>query len=361
MRSGYGRSIFEPLLPLILGRDVSGEVAAIGASVSSLVVGQEVFGALHPTAVRGTYADYVVLSEDELTPKPPSVTHVFIFSLLLLLTLYFCSQRLLVLGGGGAVGLAAIQLGVAVGCSVSATCGSQSIERVLAVGAEQAIDYTAEVNAVAIKGQFDAVIDTIGVPETERTGINLLKKGGHYMTLQVNANSHYRMSFCRIAIVKAADAEGLHEIRRLSGAGKLKIPVEKTFSIAEVRKAHEMKEKRIIPGKPRISKRLQQRTVPTPNEHHRGATAAVGGPRRRLRPPPTFPPPRRRPRRGPRTPRVSPRPFAPLSVYHHRVLGHHPPHDPLTGVARGRGGGRSIETATWTRRPPLAGEQRSRG
>ena len=53
---------------------------------------------------------------------------------------------MLVLGGGGAVGLAAIQLAVAAGCSVSATCGSQSIERVLAVGAEQAIDYTAEVN-----------------------------------------------------------------------------------------------------------------------------------------------------------------------------------------------------------------------
>ncbi|RRT65194.1 hypothetical protein B296_00028578 [Ensete ventricosum] len=46
-----------------------------------------------------------------------------------------------------------------------------------------------------------------------------------------------------------ADAEGLDEIRRLSEAGKLKIPVEKTFPIAEVRKAHEVKEKRIIPGK----------------------------------------------------------------------------------------------------------------
>lgn len=74
MRSGYGRSIFEPLLPLIIGRDISGEVAAVGTSVSSLTVGQEVFGALHPTAVRGTYADYAILSEDELTLKPPSAT-----------------------------------------------------------------------------------------------------------------------------------------------------------------------------------------------------------------------------------------------------------------------------------------------
>lgn len=38
----------------------------------------------------------------------------------------------------------------------------------------------------AIKGQFDVVLDTIGAPETEKTGINLLRKGGHYMTLQVD-------------------------------------------------------------------------------------------------------------------------------------------------------------------------------
>lgn len=89
MRAGYGRSIFKPLLPLILGRDVSGEVAGVGSSVKSLVVGQDVFGALHPTAVRGTYADYAVLSEDELTSKPPALTHVVSFLLLQVLKFYF--------------------------------------------------------------------------------------------------------------------------------------------------------------------------------------------------------------------------------------------------------------------------------
>lgn len=82
MRSGYGRSIFEPLLPLILGRDVSGEVAAVGASVKSLTVEQEVFGALHPTALRGTYTDYAILTEDELSPKPASLTHVVTYSII---------------------------------------------------------------------------------------------------------------------------------------------------------------------------------------------------------------------------------------------------------------------------------------
>lgn len=76
MRAGYGRSLFESLLPLIIGRDISGEVAAVGGSVRSLSVGQEVFGALHPTAVRGTYADYAILSQDQLTTKPANISHV---------------------------------------------------------------------------------------------------------------------------------------------------------------------------------------------------------------------------------------------------------------------------------------------
>ncbi|KAE8703280.1 SUN domain-containing protein 2-like [Hibiscus syriacus] len=198
MRSGYGRSIFEPLLPLILGRDSSGEVAAVGASVKSLTVGQKVFGALHPTAVRGTYTDYAILSEDELSPKPASVTHVEASAIpFAALTAWRAlkstariaeGKRLLVIGGGGAVGFSAIQIAVATGCYVTTTCGNKIIDRLMAAGAEEAVDYTSEVDIEpVIKGKFDAVRDTIGVPETEKIGTNLLNRGGHYMTLQGEA------------------------------------------------------------------------------------------------------------------------------------------------------------------------------
>lgn len=49
------------------------------------------------------------------------------------------------MGGGGAVGGSAVQIAVAAGCHVSTTCGSESIDRLLAAGADQAVDYTAEV------------------------------------------------------------------------------------------------------------------------------------------------------------------------------------------------------------------------
>ena len=75
MREGYGRSLFEPLLPLVLGRDISGEVTGVGNNVRHFQVGQQVFGALHPTATRGTYSDYAILGEEQLAPKPELLSH----------------------------------------------------------------------------------------------------------------------------------------------------------------------------------------------------------------------------------------------------------------------------------------------
>ncbi|KAL9271753.1 Reticulon-4-interacting protein 1, mitochondrial-like protein [Drosera capensis] len=284
MRTGYGRSVFEPFLPFILGRDISGEVVAVGDLVRSLHVGQEVFGALHPTARRGTCTDYAVLSDEQVTWKPASTSHVDACAIpFAALTAWRAlkstaritpGQRVLVIGGGGAVGFSAIQLSVAAGCHVSTTCERESIDRVQAAGAEQAVDYATEDFELAIKGQFDAVLDTVSLPDTERIGINLLKRGGHYMTLQGEAASlsdryglavgfpmaaglllkkqiQYRLSH-GIAYwwtYMRSDPEGLSEIRRLTGDGKLTIPVMKTYPITQVREAHEAKEKKLVPGK----------------------------------------------------------------------------------------------------------------
>ncbi|KAL9236446.1 hypothetical protein vseg_011118 [Gypsophila vaccaria] len=284
MRAGYGRSVFEPLLPLILGRDVSGEVAAVGSSVRSFSIGDKVFGALHPTAIRGTYTDYAILSTDEVAKLPANLSHVeacaIPFAALaawraLKSTARITSgQRVLIIGGGGAVGFSAIQLAVAAGCHVTTTFGGESDERFLAAGAEKAIDYEKEDPGVAIKGHFDAVLDTVGIPETERLGVNVLRRGGHYMTLQGETaafSDHYGLAIglpmATALLLKKqiqykyshgidywwtymrADAEGLHEIQRLAAAGKLKVPVEKAFPFVQAREAHEAKDKRIIPGK----------------------------------------------------------------------------------------------------------------
>ncbi|KAL7235703.1 hypothetical protein ACSBR1_019069 [Camellia fascicularis] len=237
----------------------------------------EVFGALHPTAVRGTYTDYAILLEDELTTKPVSISHVEASAIpfaalatwraLKSTARITQGQRVLVVSGGGAVSFATIQLAVTAEYHVSTTCGSESIDRGMAAGAEQAVDYTTRDIESALKGQFDVVLDTISVLETERTGINLLRRGGHYMTLQAEAASltdRYGLAIglpiaSAILLKKQIQYRYSHGIgtekplysviRWLSEVGKLKIPVEKTFPITQVREAHEAKDNRLIPGK----------------------------------------------------------------------------------------------------------------
>ena len=78
------------MLPLILGRDVSGVIVSTGNSVKDFQIGEEVYGALHPTAVRGTYSDFAILAEDQLVAKPASLTHMVSFSILIrFFTVYY--------------------------------------------------------------------------------------------------------------------------------------------------------------------------------------------------------------------------------------------------------------------------------
>ncbi|XP_024394923.1 uncharacterized protein [Physcomitrium patens] len=284
MREGYGRSLFEPLLPLVLGRDVSGEVTAVGSNVRQLLVGDQVFGALHPTATRGTYSDYAILGEEQLAPKPESLSHTDAAAIpFASLTAWRAlrstakiqkGQKVLIMGGGGAVGLAAIALAKAAGCYVACTCGKRSMEKVKEAGAEEAVDYTSPNVKGEFQDRFDVVLDTIGVPETETTGISLLLRGGQYMTLQgqtVTFTDKYGLivggAAAAVALLQKqmqykqshgidywwpimrTDAEGLEEICRLASDGRLKIPVGLTFPLEMAAEAHRARDSKNAGGK----------------------------------------------------------------------------------------------------------------
>jgi NADPH:quinone reductase-like Zn-dependent oxidoreductase len=77
VRGGYGRVILSRMrgfeLPLIPGRDVSGEVVKIGLGVQGLSVGDAVFG-VSSTKANGAYAEYVVVKATEVVCKPVSLS-----------------------------------------------------------------------------------------------------------------------------------------------------------------------------------------------------------------------------------------------------------------------------------------------
>ncbi|RVW42916.1 Reticulon-4-interacting protein 1, mitochondrial [Vitis vinifera] len=243
--------------------------------------------ALHPTAVRGTYADYAILSEDELTSKPVSIPMWYEASAIpfAALTAWRAlkstariaeGQRILIGVEEEAVGFAAIQLCVATGAIFYHLRKPKAWHGYWLLVPSRLL--------TILPRNFDAVLDTIGVPDTERVGINLLNEGeaaslSDRYGLAVGLPAATAMLLKKTTAIPIfpwnrysyfnypevwffwldgveyswtymrADSEGLYEICKLSEAGKLKIPVEKTFPITQVREAHEAKDNRQIPGK----------------------------------------------------------------------------------------------------------------
>src|ERR1700761_1367747 len=70
-----GKSVIEQPLPLTLGSDLSGHVAAVGRGVSSFHVGEAVFGVTNPRFT-GAYAEYAIANAGMLAAKPAHTTHI---------------------------------------------------------------------------------------------------------------------------------------------------------------------------------------------------------------------------------------------------------------------------------------------
>src|SRR3979490_1302532 len=70
-----GKSALPQPLPLTLGSDLSGEVAALGSQISELAVGDQVFGVTN-TQFLGAYAEYAVASAAMLAKRPSSLSYV---------------------------------------------------------------------------------------------------------------------------------------------------------------------------------------------------------------------------------------------------------------------------------------------
>src|ERR1700757_3200469 len=150
VRAGsYAQATF----PLILGRDFSGVVSALGAGVADVRVGDEVFGVLE-AGRDGTYAEKIAIGAAIVAKKPSELSHVDAAALALIgltasvavedtLTLK-AGGTLLIQGGAGGVAGFAIQLSKHLGARVITTASAANHDYVRSLGADRAIDYNAE-------------------------------------------------------------------------------------------------------------------------------------------------------------------------------------------------------------------------
>jgi NADPH:quinone reductase-like Zn-dependent oxidoreductase len=132
-----------------LGRDVAGEIEAIGPGVTDFKPGDEVFG-----ACLGAFAEYACARTKRIALKPSNVSFeqaaaVPVAAITALQALrdkgrLKAEQKVLIDGASGGVGTFAIQIAKVLGAHVTAVCSSANVERAAALGADHVIDYTRE-------------------------------------------------------------------------------------------------------------------------------------------------------------------------------------------------------------------------
>ena len=131
-----------------LGRDIAGEVEAVGKDVTGFRPGDEVFA----NVGSGGFAEYASVPEAFLVPKPVNLTFeqaaaVPLAALTALQGLRDAGhlqpeQKVLIIGASGGVGTFAVQIAKSLGADVTGVCSTRNLELVRSLGADHVIDYT---------------------------------------------------------------------------------------------------------------------------------------------------------------------------------------------------------------------------
>ena len=172
----------------ILGNEFAGQVQAIGSSVTSFAVGDRVFG--YDDTACGAHAQYLTIREDaSLARIPGSLTYGEAapategshYALAAIEKAKIRDgQSVLVNGGTGAIGSAAIQLLASRGVHVTAVCDTTHLDLVRRLGAERVIDRTVE-DFTQDAQTYDVVFDAVGKSSFGRCR-RLLEPRGVYLS-----------------------------------------------------------------------------------------------------------------------------------------------------------------------------------
>lgn len=275
---GVPREMVPPMeLPMILGTDVSGVVAEVGAGVEGFAAGDEVFGLLRfpATFQSGAYAEYVTAPAGDLARKPAGVGHADAAgaSMAALTAWQFLIElghdhpspfqeaqhrpvplapgmTVLVNGAAGGVGHFALQLAKWKGARVIAVASGPHEAFLRELGADAFIDYT-QTRPEEVARDVDLVLDTVGGPQSHRF-LRVLRRGGAlfpvYMA-EYDPEEVRRRGVTTTSTQVRASGRQLAEIAELIDAGTLRVAVDSAYPLAEARQAHERAARGHIQGK----------------------------------------------------------------------------------------------------------------
>lgn len=281
-------------LPHIGGSDIAGVVSEVGKGVAQVAVGQRVvidpglscgicrwceagedslcdhYGILGEHRWGG-FAQYAVVPARNVLPLPDHVSFEQAAAApLVFLTAWRMLRRakvrpghtVLVIGAGGGVASAAIQIAKLSGATVYATAGTpKKLAQAQTLGAAEVInhrehDFSKPVWALTDRRGVDVVIDPVGGTDTLPKAMRALTKDGRYVTCGATsgptAKVDVRLLFwkqVRLLGSTMGSRKELREVLALVWNGKLNPIVDRTLPLSEMRTAHKLIESRQVFGK----------------------------------------------------------------------------------------------------------------
>jgi NADPH:quinone reductase-like Zn-dependent oxidoreductase len=236
-------------MPAVLGGDVAGTVAELGAGVEGFEVGQEVYGMANAAGGQGSLAEFTPVVASQLAPKPKNLgfedsaalvlTGVSTYQALVDHMNLQPGQKVLIHGGAGGIGSLAIQLAKHLGAYIATTAAASEKEFVTGLGADEVIDYQTQDFSELLQ-DYDAVYDTVG-GETNAKSYKVLKNGGALVSMLEAPNEELvgAKNINYTAQQTKATPGRLNKVAELAEAGVLKPQVDKVFSLDEAAQAFE--------------------------------------------------------------------------------------------------------------------------
>jgi len=248
-----GLGFWRPNVP-VAGWDVSGVVEAVGAGVTKLGPGDEVFGNCGSGGT-GSFAEYACLPEHSCAPRPENlgledaaalpVSACTALQALRDVAKVPAGARVLILGAAGGVGHYAVQIAKAYGASVTGVCGPSKLDLVSSLGADEVIDYTRE--GLGDTRRWDVIVDTAGRRPLSELRTVLSPRGvlaivggeggnpwtGGFLERMAGAALRSLLSTQKLAMVNATVPRAdLLLLKELVEAGKLRPHVERRYPLA---------------------------------------------------------------------------------------------------------------------------------
>jgi putative PIG3 family NAD(P)H quinone oxidoreductase len=243
--------------PDIPGLELAGEVAALGPGAERFAVGDRVMAIVGG----GGQAELAVVHERQLMrvpdalewPEAGALPEVFVTAHDAIITQagLRSGERLLVHGGAGGVGTAAIQLGRAIGARVTATVRSEELRGLVPELGAEAI----ACEGFAEQGPFDVVLELVGGPNLAED-LQALATGGRIVVIGVSAGAMAELNLLALMGKRArihgstlrarpleekaiAERRVEREVLPLFETGALRVPIAETFPLEQAAAAYE--------------------------------------------------------------------------------------------------------------------------